>query len=463
MTQLIGTLVCIAFVGWMFYLARDVEARPSRALWIPTVWLLIVGSRGVSAWLHPAQAISLAQKFTEGNPLDASIYAGLTVAGALVLNGRSRKVREFFRQNLPLIVFFSYCALSVAWSDVSFIALKRWTKSLGDLVMIMVVLTDPYPLIAIRRVLTRVAFVLLPASVLFIVCFPSLGSSFRPEDGTTMYFGVTTFKNELGMVCMVHGLSSIWTLLNTYVDRNAPNRTGRLFAYGAIVATAIGLIVKADSMTSLSCLGLAGAVMVMNSQRWATRWPKSAHVIVWSAIAVPLFALFLDTVGTLVHSLGRNGTLTGRTEIWKAVLAMHTNPLIGTGFESFWTGGRLERVWNMSVQGIEEAHNGYLEVYLNLGWIGVFLLLWLIVSGYRRAMSTYKIDPVAGRLSLSYFVAAMIYNLTEAGFKMLIPIWFAFLLSITIVPAGLALKEQNESPSLSWVAATGPRRVRILQ
>ncbi len=463
MTQLIGIFVCIAFIGWLFYLARDVEAHPSRALWIPTVWMLINGSRAVSTWLHPDQAISLAQRFTEASPLDATVYAGLTVAGALVLNTRSRQVKEFLRDNVPLIVFFAYCALSIAWSDASFIALKRWVKSLGDLVMIMVVLTDPYPLIAVKRVLTRAAFLILPVSVLFILCFPGLGSAFRPEDGTIMYFGVTTFKNELGVVCMVLGLSALWAFLNAYLDRNTPHRAGRLFAYGAMIATTVWLIVRADSMTSLSCFGLAGAAMVILSQSWVTRWKKSAHIVFWSAVAVPLFALFLDSVGTMVHSLGRNGTLTGRTDIWKAVLAMHTNPLLGTGFESFWLGGRLERVWNMSVQGIEEAHNGYLEVYLNLGWIGVFLLIWLLVFGYRRAMSTYQIDPGTGRLCLSYLVAAMIYNLTEAGFRMLTPIWFALLLAVTVVPAGLALPVRKKAPALPWTPQSEPRRVRILQ
>ncbi len=463
MTQLIGTFVCIAFIGGLFYLARDVEAQPSWALWIPTVWMLINGSRAVSTWLHPEQAISLAQRFTESSPLDASVYAVLTAAGALVLNGRSRQVKEFLRENTPLIIFFAYCALSIAWSDASFIALKRWGKSLGDLVMIIVVLTDPFPLVAVKRVLTRAAFLILPVSVLFILCFPGLGSAFRPEDGTIMYFGVTTFKNELGVVCMVLGLASLWAFLNSYLDRSTPHRVGRLFAYGAMIGAAVWLIVTADSMTSLSCFGLAGAVMVAVSQSWATRWRKSAHVIFWSAVAVPLFALFLDSVGTMVHSLGRNGTLTGKTDIWKAVLAMHTNPLLGTGFESFWLGGRMERVWNMSVQGIEEAHNGYLEVYLNLGWIGVCLLIWLIVSGYRRAMRTYQLDPSTGRLCLAYLAAALIYNLTEAGFRMLTPIWFAFLLAVTTVPVGFELLERKRTSALSWTPATELRRVRILQ
>jgi O-antigen ligase len=117
----------------------------------------------------------------------------------------------------------------------------------------------------------------------------------------------------------------------------------------------------------------------------------------------------------------------------------------------------------MSVQGIEEAHNGYLEIYLNLGWIGVCLLIWLIASGYRRAMRSYQIDPSTGRLCLAYLVAAMIYNLTEAGFRMLTPIWFAFLLAVTVVPAGLKFQERKRTPALSWVPATELKRVRILQ
>ena len=71
--------------------------------------------------------------------------------------------------------------------------------------------------------------------------------------------------------------------------------------------------------------------------------------------------------------MGRDSTLTGRTEIWTHVLWVAGNPLLGTGFESFWLGDRLANVWSI-MPGIQEAHNGYLEVYLNLGWIGVTLL-----------------------------------------------------------------------------------------
>jgi O-antigen ligase len=463
MMQLIGTIVCIALIAWMSYMDRDEGVKLSKALWIPTIWLLINGSRAVTSWLHPEPAESLALQYSEGSPLDAAVYGILIAAGVVVLNFRSRLVKRFLQENLPLLIFLGYCALSIAWSEYPFIALKRWSKSIGDVVMVMLVITDPYPLLAIKRVFARVGFVLLPLSVLFIVCYPALGSAFSPEDGVMMYFGVTTFKNLLGMISMVFGLASLWSFMCAYEDQMMANRTRHMIAHSLNVAIAIGLIVRADSMTSLSCLFLGGAVMVLVSQRWVIQRPGGALIIVGGAIGLPLFALFINTMGTLVHSLGRNSTLTGRTSIWKAVLSMHTNPVIGTGFESFWLGNRLQAVWDMSVKGIQEAHNGFIELYLNLGWVGLLLLGWLIVSGYRNGVIALRREPNDGRLRLAFLTAALIFSLTEAGFRMLTPIWFAFLLAVAGNAAGLEPRVLRDASETSMWRAAPARQMRILQ
>lgn len=463
MMQLIGTTVCFAGIAWLFYLDRDPEERPLPSLWIPTVWLLINGSRSLSTWLHMDPSISLAQQYTESSPLDAVFYGFLIAAGVLVLNYRSQQVKGFLRQNVPLLLFISFCLLSVLWSDYPLIAFKRWCKSVGDLVMVMIVLTDPQPKTAIRHLFKRAAFVLLPLSVLFIQCYPDLGSAYSPEDMTLTYFGVTTFKNLLGMISMVCGLLSLWAFLRAYEYRWIRSRARHMIAHGVVVGTAIWLIVTADSMTSLSCLVLAGSVMVLVRQRWITRWRGGVHVIMATALAVPLFALFAGSFGTLIHSLGRNATLTGRTAIWKAVLSIHTSPLLGAGFESFWLGDRLERVWNMSVQGIQEAHNGYIELYLNLGWLGLFLLSVLIVTGYYRAIVALRRDQDEGALRLALLTAALIFSMTEAGFRMLSPIWFAFLLAIAQPPAILLYREGKRIPGLFWLRASPLKQIRILQ
>ena len=463
MIQLIGTIVCIAGIAWLFYLDRESDAPPSRALWIPTIWLLICGSRSISEWLAMRPTVSLAQQYSESSPIDAAFYAILILAGVTVLNFRAAQVRGFIRQNLPLLLFVAYCALSVWWSDYPFIAFKRWGKSVGDVVMIMIVLTDAQPKLAIRCLFKRTAFVLLPLSVLFITCFPSLGSGYNAEDVTMMYFGVATFKNMLGLIAMVCGLFSLWAATCALEDRTMPNRRGRLLAHLIVLAIASWLITKADSMTSLACLALAGAVMILIGLRSTLRWQPGVPLVLIAALALPAIAIFLNPLSSLLHSLGRNSTLTGRRLIWQAVLSLHTNPLFGTGFESFWLGSRLQTVWHMSVDGIQEAHNGYIEVYLNLGWCGVVLLGSVIVSGYRRALAELRSNRQIGRFRLVFLTATLVFSMTEAGFRMLSPIWLAFLLAATECPSLMAASEEIRIPTLHWSRAVPLKPMRILR
>jgi exopolysaccharide production protein ExoQ len=463
MMQLIGTIACIAGVAWLFYLDRDPESRSSPALWIPTFWLLICGSRSVTEWLAMRPAVSLAKQYSESSPIDAAFYAILIASAFTVLNFRYGRVKSFLRQNLPLLLFFAYCAISVLWSDYPFVALKRWCKSVGDLVMIMIVLTDLQPKQAFRQLFKRAAFLLLPLSVLLIGCYPDLGTGYNPEDRTVMYFGVTTFKNMLGLIAMVCGLFSLWQAVCAYEDRAMRNRRGHMLAHSIVFIIAGWLIVQANSMTSLACLVLAGTVMILVGQRSASRWYAGVPLIAAAALIVPAIALFVDPLGPLLHSLGRNSTFTGRTLIWQAVLSLHTDPWFGTGFESFWLGNRLERVWHMSVDRIQEAHNGYLELYLNLGWCGILLLGAFVVSGYARGIAAVRHDRQNGRIRLAFLTATLIFSMTEAGFRMLTPIWFAFLLSASECPLPLVEREVKRSRELCWLRISPAKQVRILR
>jgi O-antigen ligase len=120
---------------------------------------------------------------------------------------------------------------------------------------------------------------------------------------------------------------------------------------------------------------------------------------------------------------------------------MAGNPLLGTGFESFWLGPRLEKMWSIYWWHPNEAHNGYIEVFLDLGWLGVTLFALVLLSGYRNVVAAMRRKEGASRLLLVYFIAALVYNLTESGIRELNPIWFVLLLAITHVPE-LQLQEE---------------------
>jgi O-antigen ligase len=398
--------------------------------------------------------------YEEGSPIDAIIIGLVMAAGVVVLSRRSRQVGRFLKGNLPLLLFFAYCGLSTLWSDYPFIALKRWVKSFGDLVMVLVVLTEPKPLDALRRLFSRSGFVLLSLSVLFMKYYPNIGRGIS-ESGSMTMAGVSSNKNSLGVICLVWSLVSLSSFLGVYKCRTTPHRVRHLAAHGILLATAIWILITCDSMTSLSCLLMAGAVMVMATRPYFVKHPNAVHALVGGCMALSLFALFLDSSGVLVHAVGRETNLTGRTDIWKAVLSMHTNPLVGSGFESFWMGNRLERIHILTnIRGLQEAHNGYLEVYLQLGWAGLTLLAGVIVTGYRNAFAVFRRDPHAGRLRLAFFTAGVIYSLTEAGFRMMSPIWLAFLLAVTFVPPSLQFKKHQPEAELKVTKGLPPAETR---
>jgi O-antigen ligase len=132
--------------------------------------------------------------------------------------------------------------------------------------------------------------------------------------------------------------------------------------------------------------------------------------------------------------MGKDATLTGRTEIWRLVLNMSGSPVFGTGFESFWLGNRADKMWQLYYFHPTQAHNGYIEVYLELGWIGIILLAGIIVTGYRNAIAMLRWNPDGARIRMAFIAIGLVYNVTEAGFRMMTITWFFFLLSAAVIP-----------------------------
>jgi O-antigen ligase len=153
--------------------------------------------------------------------------------------------------------------------------------------------------------------------------------------------------------------------------------------------------------------------------------------VVVGLVAV-LFGLLFADVFTAV--MGRDTTLTGRTALWAELLRMTDDPVLGSGFESFWLGDRAAQLWQRHWWKPNQAHNGYLEIFLNLGWIGVLLLGVVIVRGYRNVVVELYRDPPVGRLKLAYLASAVLYNLTEAAFKGMHLVWIIFFLAVVQLP-----------------------------
>jgi exopolysaccharide production protein ExoQ len=466
-TSLIATVAFLCVMLGFFALDREPKARTSRALWIPVVWFWIACSRNVSEWLSSgagsvSTSLDSSNRYLDGNPLDRNVMTALLALGLVVLWSRRRVVGAALRSNLPILLFFLYCAVSSLWSEHPDVSIKRWVKGIADLVMVLVVLTDRDRLTAIKRLLARVGFLFIPLSILLIRYYSDLGRAYNPWDGGLIWIGVTTTKNQLGMICLVLGLPSAWRVVEELRKGKANRRTGSIFVHSCIIVMAFWLIHTADSMTPFACFVLAGFVIVMTSSRFVARKPALVHLVVGAVLSVAFSALFLHIGSGLLANLGRDSTLTGRTDIWDMVIAMTPNRLLGAGYESFWVGERLRKIWAVYWNHPNQAHNGYLEIYLNLGWVGVTLLAVVIMNGYRQIIAAVRRKSPAATLCLGYFVAVLAYNFTESAFKMTHPVWLVFLLATTMVPEPRILRRakvaaetdgQSQSADLQLVAS----------
>jgi O-antigen ligase len=380
--------------------------------------------------------------------LDQLVAVTLMLLGVIVLIRRRREVTSLLKASWPIVLYFTFAVLSVLWSDYPGWGFKRWIRALGDLIMVLLVATDAQPVAALRRLLSRVGFVLLPASVLLIKYYPNLGRGFSQWGDGVFNTGVTTNKNSLGVLVLFVALGALWQVIALLRDKTQPNRTRRLLAQGTLLYFGISLLFMAHSATSGACFVLGAGLMLAMALPFFRARPAAVNALVLALLLSGGLTILLGGYTEAVKAMGRNQDLTGRREIWKMVIPMVPNSMVGAGFETFWVGPRVERFFANygGIHRTNEAHNGYIEVYLNLGWIGVGLIALILGQGYRRAVRALRRGSALGALLVAYVVTAAVYSIGEAGFRMMGISWIFLLLSVAAANRVISLRDTTSEP-----------------
>ena len=419
----VALLLTVAFVSFLF--RRDIRERPNvtGALWLPFIWIVLIGSRSPTQWLHAVELAKLGSA-EEGNPIDALTYLALIIAGLWVLNQRQASLREFVRNNGWIVVFLLYCAIAILWSDYPSVAFKRWIKVIGHPVMALILFTEPDFDEAVARLIKRAAYVMVPFSILFLKYYPQIGR-IASEWGAMQNTGVALTKNCLGSDCMIFGLFFLWHLLRTWHsprDIMRRNELCLIFLFSVLLAY---LTWKAHSATAFLSLLLGAALMLVLGQQWVNKRLVGTYVVA-AVLGVVIADAAFGILDFIVSLTGHESTLIGRRELWGSLLALHTNPIIGVGFESFWLGEWVSKLEAVRHFVPNEAHNGYLEIYLNLGLIGLFFLVALLFATFLKVRAELLGNPMWGRLRFGFLIATIFSNWTEAKFHGLSVVWFAF-------------------------------------
>jgi len=435
MPPVLALLVFVAFILWLFALERKRRTGVSSALWIPTLWVLIIASRPVSQWLHPGSPDLSVGMELDGSPIDRAFYFGIIIAGFMVLARRRLDWARVLSQNPWVFLFYGYFALTIFWSADPFVSLKRLFKDFGNVVMILVILTEVNPSAAVKSLLARCTYVLLPLSVLFIQYYPELGRAYTPFTWEPSFTGVTTGKNTLGEVLIIFGLFLVWEGSERWTRNRRGITRQETIAWVLVVLMEFWLLLKAHSSTSLGCFIFGSAIL------FAMRMPffqRRAHHLGIYGVGLIGIVLVLNGVFNLgqffAESLGRDATLTGRTEIWDRVLHSHTNSIFGEGFWIYWDTDKSANLFSEYYFRLLQSHNGYIEMYLDGGFVGVLILAGLAGSFLGKAKQDILRGGSFGVLYLLFVLTALVYNYTEAAFARLSLVWFAQLLAGIQIP-----------------------------
>jgi O-antigen ligase len=330
-------------------------------------------------WVSP---LTGARTEPSASGLIRALYYPAYFAGLVLLVGDWRSTLRAVLCSPLLVALVGLAAASVFWSaDPS--ATSRRVVALAFTSFGGVALAARFDWARLAGVFATAFAVLAGASLLLGLLVPDLGRMTELFVGAWrgVWFEKNAFGGNMALAFTVFGAAAV---LN-------PERR-RLWS--GFAALAVLLVLLSTSKTSLLSLGLGAVALAFVGL--VKRGPATAVVTVWSGVTVlALVAGVLAFASDAVFAaLGKDATLTGRTEIWSAVgRRIEERPWFGWGYGSIWDS---KDIWNPYAKITHDAgfpahhaHSSWVEMALNLGLTGAVLWgLWCLEAWGRALLGT---------------------------------------------------------------------------
>jgi len=328
-------------------------------------------------------------------PFYGLIGIGLILAG-----------RETWRALLrsPWLVILALVAIASAlWSIDPELSFRRGVAVLAT-TLLGIYLAARFDWLGALRLLAAVWFVLMALSFIAGIVVPGFSHS---EAHPGAWMGGWSEKNAMG------GHAARASFLFAFLAwRDVPLR--RWWIGGAVLA--LVLVVLSKSATSLlaAALGLgilACAWWMLKGRRWSLALAWSLAVVGGLAIVI-----FVTAPGVLLGLVGKDATLTGRTDIWvQLVDAIEKKPALGYGYLAFWGLESEPRYWLARAVDwpAPSGHNGWLDLAISLGLVGVAIYVIDLALSLARAGRLSLASP-SGVFALGFLAQFMLFAMSES-------------------------------------------------
>lgn len=341
------------------------------------------------------------------NPVN-QLLSLLFLVSLLSLVGKLEQVRTFIVKEKFLTLFLVWGLFSVVWSNYSVISLKRWISLFGEVIIILAALLHFRWSEVALKAFRVIVCLYLPLTILAVVLVPAAIQWEFPA-----WRGLADTKNNLGQVT----LFSI-VLLLTIIPYNRKRPVNAL--HYVLLACAVIAYLGARSTTAF----LIGGVLLLiygtlQVGKFLMRENMASvfalFVIVAGVVAGGLIVVLVpEVLGRFFGFFGKDLTFSGRVDLWATVLQMTEGKILtGWGVGGFWVGdeAHLIPVYEQFVWIPNQAHQGYIDVFSQLGLIGFVFLLLMIVGYFKRLLTLRK-----GQIWKWLFISVLILNMQESVF-----------------------------------------------
>jgi len=434
---ILALILCTAFVLFLLRLERKQSPEMTRILWIPTIWMLYTASKPLSVWLLQSGA-----DVESGSPLDRAFLLALICISLSILTRRKYNWHAAMKENAWLVVLIIFMLVSILWSDIPYISFKRWTREFQAVLMAFVVHSEPSPRQAMESILRRTIYILIPFSWLLIKYFPMYGRLYSGWSGGEQWIGVALQKNGLCRLCLIAIFFLIWSLIRRRQGHNPP--VWKYQTHTEIFVLIITLRLMGGPGGSLSYSATANTALGVGFLVYlGFHLLKKFRINLGASIPMAIVAIIIifgivtlfaggSNLKFYVSSVNRDPTLTERTEIWALLLPVAMQrPILGRGVGGFWTTRTITEFI------VRESHSGYLDVLLNLGFVGILLVSSFLLSSCRKAHRELSYDFDWAVFWICFLIMALVHNITETSIDTLTSQLTAIILFLTVSSASV--------------------------
>jgi len=442
----LALIICTIFVLYLLRLDRKQSPEVSFAFWIPTIWFLVICSKPLSIWFQTGGTT-----IEEGNLIDRVFLTTMFMLGFVILLKRKFNWPQLIKDNGWLILLLAYMLLSCFWANDPSLSLKRWSRELIAITMVSVIASEPQPLNAIESLFRRSVYILIPFSYICINYFPEYGRIYVHHSGDLMWTGVAMHKNTLTQLCVFAVFFLVWTFIRRREGQNIAVSRYQTYLEVFILILALYLLGGPYHMLTYSATATSALIIGISTLcflLWKKKWGgiPGSFVLTTLVVAIIIYGTITPFIGKLsiwdVSSLaGREENLTGRADVWRQLIPVAMQqPILGYGFAGFWTTNAREEF------DISGSHNGYLDLILELGFIGLLFYTFFIVSNIKKAQRVLVNNFDWGVFWVCFLVMALVSNITESLFSSFESRMMVVIICLTFSSRMLDFKEPKVAP-----------------